>query len=121
MTKSGKSVFFFGIYLLLTGVVLCFIPESFISILKLPEIPTAWARLLGILVLILGSYYIVSGRNDLKPFINATIYLRMFFLAGTIVLFATGQMPMEILPLGVIDLIGALWTMFSVKAEAKTY
>lgn len=120
MTKSGKSVFFFGIYLLLTGVILCLIPEKFISTLKLPEIPTAWVRLMGILVIILGSYYIIGARNNLKPFIKGTIYLRLFFFTGVMVLFVSGQMPKEILPLGIIDLLGAAWTIFSLKAEAKT-
>jgi hypothetical protein len=120
MTKSGKSVFYFGIYLILTGLFLCFIPDKFISMLMLPEIPLSWARLLGILVMILGGYYVIGGRNNLAPFIKGTIYLRLFFLFGVIVLFASGEMPKEILPFGIIDLLGALWTMFSVKAEAKT-
>jgi hypothetical protein len=119
MTKSSKSVFFFGIYLLLTGIFLCALPQKFISILSLPEIPTAWARLIGVLVIILGSYYVIAGRNNLKPLITGTIYLRLFFFAAVMILFVSGQMPKEILPLGVIDLLGAVWTMLSVKADAK--
>ena len=120
MTKSGKSVFYFGIYGILVGVVVCLIPEQFISILKLPDIPTAWARVIGLLGIILGSYDIISGRNNLQPLIKGTIYMRLFLFAGIIVLFVTGQMPKEILPLGITDLLGAVWTILSLKAEVKT-
>ncbi len=121
MSKSGKSVFYFGIYLLLIGALLCFIPQQFIATLKLPVMPDAWARLLGVMVLILGGYYIIGGLNNLYPFIKATVYLRSFFFVCTIVLFATGQMPKEILPLGIIDLLGAVWTILALKAAtAKT-
>jgi hypothetical protein len=119
MTKSSRSVFFFGIYLLLTGVFLCFLPEKFIAVLKLPEIPEAWARFMGVLVIVIGSYYLVGARNILAPFIKGTIYVRLFFFAAVIILFVSGQMPKEILPLGVIDLLGAAWTMLSLRAEAK--
>ncbi len=120
MSRSGKSVFYFGIYLLLIGGLLSFIPQQFIATLKLPSLPDAWARILGVLVLILGGYYIISGKNNLSPFIKATVYLRIFFLTATLLLFASGQMPKEILPLGIIDLLGALWTQFSLKSDGKT-
>ncbi len=119
MSKPGKTVFYFGIYLLLIGVMLCAIPQQFIATLQLPVLPGAWARLLGLLVLILGGYYIISGKNNLLPFIKATVHLRIFFLLCCILLFVTGQMPKEILPLGVIDLLGAVWTQFSLKSSSK--
>jgi hypothetical protein len=118
MSRSAKSVFYFGIYLLLIGVLLASIPQQFITTLQLPAMPDAWARLLGVLVLILGGYYLIGGRNNLSPFIKATVYLRLLFVAATIVLFASGAMPKEILPLGIIDLLGAVWTQLSLKADA---
>jgi len=120
MTKSGKSVFYFGIYVILMGVLVCLVPAELISILKLPEIPTAWAIFMGLLVIVIGCYDIIGGRNNLKPLIKGSIYLRLFFFTGVLVLFISGQMPKEIILLGVIDLVGAVWTIFSLKAETKT-
>ncbi len=119
MTKSAKSLFYFGIYVLVTGVTLCFIPDKFISILKLPEIPISWARFIGFLTIIIGSYDILSGRNNVKPLIKASIYLRLFFFLGVLFLFFSGQMTKEILPIGVIDLIGAIWTALAINTELK--
>lgn len=116
MTKSAKSLYYFGFYVLLTGIIICIIPDKFISLLKLPEIPTAWARVIGLLVIIIGCYDILNGRNNVKPLIKASIYLRILFFIGILVLFISGQMTTEILPLGIIDLLGAIWTALSLKA-----
>jgi hypothetical protein len=121
MTRSAKSLFYFGIYVLLTGVTICIIPAKFISILKLPEIPIPWARLIGLLAIIIGSYDLLSAQNNIKPLIKASIYLRLFFFAGVLVLFISGEMPKEILPLGIIDLLGAIWTIFAINLESKKF
>ncbi len=117
MTKSARSLFYFGVYVLLTGIILCLLPEKFISLLKLPAIPVPWARLMGLLVIIIGCYDLLSARNNVKPLIVASVYLRILFFAGVMLLFATGEMPKEILPLGIIDLAGALWTAFALRKE----
>ena len=119
MTKSAKSLFYFGMYVLLTGITICLVPDKFISILKLPDIPMPWARLIGLLVIIIGCYDILNGKNNVKPLIKVSIYLRIFFFIGILLLFTTGQMPKEILPIGVIDLLGAIWTFLSINSESK--
>jgi hypothetical protein len=120
MTKSGKSVFYFGVYAIVIGTLACLIPGQLIRMLKLPEIPLAWARVLGLVVIIIGTYDIISGWNNLKPLIKGTVYMRLFFFAGVVVLFFSEQMPKEILTLGFIDLAGAAWTILTLKMEAKT-
>ncbi len=119
MTKSAKSVFYFGVYVLLTGMLVYIIPEQFISLLKLPDIPLPWAKFIGLLTIIIGSYDIICGRNNVVPLIRASVYLRLFFFTGVLLLFITGQMPKEILPLAIIDLAGAVWTMLALNAESK--
>ena len=120
MTNSSKSLYYFGIYVLVTGVTICIFPDQFVSILKLPEIPTSWARFIGLLVIVIGGYDILSGRNNVKTLIKASIYLRLLFFLGVLVLFLSGQMTNKILPLGIIDLIGAIWTALSISAESKS-
>ena len=46
--------------------------------------------------------------------------MRLFFFTGITLLFVSGQMPKEILPLAIVDLIGAVWTMLSLKSETTT-
>lgn len=119
MTKSAKSLFYFGIYVLLTGITLCIIPGKFISLFNLPEIPVPWARFIGLLAIVIGCYDLLSGYNSVKPLIKASVYVRVLFFTGVLLLFVSGQMPKEILPIGIIDLLGALWTAIAFNAEAK--
>ncbi len=117
MTKAGKSVFYFGIFALVVGILACLVPGQLISMLKLPVIPTGWARVFGLVVVVIGMYDLVSGFNNIKLLIKATVYMRLFFFAGIMTLFITGQMPKEIVPLGIIDLAGAAWTMIALRTE----
>ena len=119
MTPSGKSLFYFGIYVFCTGLFFIVMPETFITLTQLPTIPTGWARSIGLLALVIGSYDIFAGYNSIKPFINASTYIRFGFAIGTILLYVFGQMPISILLLGGVDAIGGLWTIMSLKSEAQ--
>lgn len=119
MTKSAKSLYYFGFYVLLTGLIICIMPDKFVSLLKLPEVPAAWARVIGLLAIIIGLYDILNGRNNVKPLIRASVYIRILFFLGILALFLSGQMPKEILPLGIIDLLGATWTAFALRGEPE--
>jgi hypothetical protein len=117
MTNSGKSVFYFGIYVLLVGTLLIAIPQAFLNTLKLPNIPDGWARVIGLLAIIIGVYDLVSGKNNLLPAIRASVYLRFFFFLGILLLVVSSQMPKEALPLGVIDAAGAIWTLLALRSH----
>lgn len=117
MTNAAKSVFYFGFYVLLVGILLLAVPQTFLSTLKLPDVTEGWARIIGLLAVIIGVYDIVSGRNNLLPAIKASVYLRFLFFLGVLLLIASSQMPKEALPLGIIDAIGAVWTLFALRSN----
>lgn len=117
MTSAGKSVFYFGIYVLLIGTLLLAIPSTFLATLKLPAIPDGWTRVIGLLAVIIGVYDLVSGRNNLLPAIRASVYLRFFFCLGILLLIVTAQMPKEALPLGLIDAVGSVWTLLALRSN----
>ena len=119
MTKSGKSVFYFGIYVIGTGLLFILIPGQITALTQLPPIPSGWGSILGLLALIIGSYDITTGLSNLQPLIKVSVYVRFGFTIGTILLFLTGQMPVSILALGSVDALGALWTLMALKAEAS--
>ena len=118
MTKSARSLYYFGFYVLLTGLVICIVPGKFISLLKLPALAEGWARVIGLLAIIIGCYDILNGRNNVRPLVKASVFIRIFFFLGILTLVVAGQMPKEILPLGIIDLAGAVWTALALKGEA---
>ena len=57
MTAASKSVYYFGLYLYLTGITLIFIPNLFLSTLGLPETHEVWIRVVGVLAMVIGFYY----------------------------------------------------------------
>jgi hypothetical protein len=119
MTASGKTLYYFGIYVLCIGLIFLTIPEHFISLNKLPGIPVGWARVIGLLSLVIGSYDIIAGRAGISQMITASVYLRTGFATGVALLVLLGQMPYTLLLLGAIDAMGASWTMLALKKEAN--
>ena len=119
MTQSGKSLFYFGIYVVSTGLLFLLIPETLISLTQLPSMPTGWTRVVGLLALVIGTYDILSGKNDIKLLIKVSIYVRLGFTLGAILLVAFGQMPLTLILLGAVDGLGAFWTAMVLKSESS--
>ncbi|HMW40105.1 MAG: hypothetical protein K1X68_03700 [Saprospiraceae bacterium] len=117
MTNSSKSAFYFGIYLISTGLVFILIPDTVISLMQLPAIPEGWGRMIGLLAAVIGIYYIVSGKANAQSFIKSSIYVRFGFLISVILLYLTGQMPVSIIIFGLVDALGAVWTAMALKSE----
>lgn len=95
MTKPAKSLFIFGIYAVITGLAFIIAPDAVFSLLHLPPIPSGWARVIGLLALVIGTYDIVSGRTEFMPLIRASVFVRLGFAAGIILLVIVGQMPIR--------------------------
>jgi hypothetical protein len=117
MTQSGKSLFFFGIYVVCTGLLFVIIPENITSLMMLPPVPSGWARFIGLLALVIGSYDIYAGQANIKPLIKISVLIRLGFASGSILLYVFGQMPISIILLGGVDALGAVWTTMALKSE----
>lgn len=119
MTYSAKTVFYFGIYVVCTGLLFLFIPEPIISLLQLPATPSGWSSVVGLLALVIGAYYIACGKANSEVFIRATLYVRWAFAIGATLLFVVGQMPVSIILFGGVDALGAVWTAMALKSGVK--
>jgi hypothetical protein len=118
MKKSSLSLFVFGMYLIGIGLGLVFIPNFVLGTLGLPATDEVWPHVVGALALVLAFYYISAARADLRPFAQWTVPARIaVFLAFAGFVFAGWVGPIMIV-LGVVDLLGALWTGSALKTEA---
>ncbi|HEX8171471.1 MAG TPA: hypothetical protein VF824_13105 [Thermoanaerobaculia bacterium] len=117
MSRAARSLFVFGIYVLAVGVAFVLAPAAVIALLHLPPVADGWARVVGLLALVIGGYDVVGSRAECLPYIRASVYLRLGFAIGVIALVATRQMPPAALPLGAIDLAGAAWTALALRAR----
>jgi hypothetical protein len=119
MTPSGKSLFYFGIYGISAGLLFVIIPAQIISLTQLPPIHDGWTRMIGLLALVIGTYDIVCGKADLKPFIKASIYVRFGFAVCATVLVILKEMPFTVFLIGLVDALGATWTLIALSSETK--
>ncbi len=78
MSRAAKSVFFFGIYVLSLGVVLIIAPNVLLKLFGVPETSEVWIRVVGVVVLIIGYYYVRIATNEegMTKFFRWTIYTR---------------------------------------------
>jgi hypothetical protein len=115
MSKGARSVFVFGLYLAVLGIVLLVAPNFLLELFFLPSTPEVWVRVVGMLVLFLAFYYTQAARKELTDFVRWTVYPRstviLFFGAFVLLGFAR---PALIL-FGIVDLVGAIWTNLALR------
>ena len=120
MSHAAKSILVFGVYILVLGVVLLVAPNILLGLFGIPPTTDVWIRVLGVLVGILGFYYIQAGRNELTAFFRATLYGRCALLVLFIGLVVLGFAPAMLILIGVIDFLGAVWTGFALRGSKAT-
>jgi hypothetical protein len=119
MRKSAVSIFVFGIYLELLGLILIFSPNFILDLLGLPPTQEVWIRVVAVLVIILGFFHIQAGRTDLAPFFRWSIIARSSLILFFIVFAILALAKPAIILFGVIDLAGAIWTILAIRSETK--
>jgi hypothetical protein len=115
MTRSARSLFIFGLYVVAIGAALTFVPDLLLRVVKLPPVTDGWIRMVGVLSLVIGAYDIVAARNNLDPYIRASVPVRFAFVLACIALVLTHVMPMQLLMFAAVDAISATWTWLALR------
>ena len=119
MSKSARSMFVFGIYVAILGIMLIVVPNFLLRTISRTSTNEVWIRVVGLLLLYLGFYYTQAARKEMTNFFRWTVYTRstviVFFAAFVLLGFARPQMIM----FGVIDLLGAIWTGLALRSSSK--
>lgn len=118
MSRSAVSVFAFGIYLILLGPVLLTIPNPFLAIFGMPAVDDVWIRVVGMLVLLIGIYYLQAARHELRPLFAVSVVARSAVLAFFVAFVVLKLAPPVLILFGVIDAAGAGWTAIALKQDA---
>jgi hypothetical protein len=116
MSRPARSLFVFGVYVLVTGAAFVAMPGLLMSLLQLPPATLAWGRMIGLLALVIGAYDVIAAKAECMPYIRGSVPVRFGFATGTALLVAFGGMPATLLALGATDIAGALWTAMSLKS-----
>ena len=119
MSGSARSVFAFALYMLGLGTVLLVRPNPLLVLFGMPATDEVWIRVVGMLVVIVGSFFLVAARNELGIFLRWTVYCRLFAatcFAGFVLL---GLGPTVLILFALVDGSGAAWTALALRREGR--
>ena len=119
MSRTARSLFIFGIYMILLGTSVVLVPNLLLSFFHQPATQEVWIRVVGMLIIFLGIYDIVAARSELLPIIIWTIPVRLSVTVFFAVFVFAELAPLILLIFGVIDLAGAIWTWVELRKETK--
>ena len=115
MTPAGKSIYYFGFYLLILGTALTVVPNFILSTFQMAETSEVWIRVIGVIVFNIGLYYIFMAPQNNATFFMLSVYTRLAILLWFIAFSVIGWAPYNLIMLGLADAAGAIWTYVSVK------
>jgi len=120
ISKSARSVFVFGLYLAVLGIVLLVASNFLLGMFGLPSTTEVWIRTVGMLVLFLGFYYTQAARKEMAAFFRWTVERRYTVIIFFVVFVLLGFASPPLIIFGVMDLLGAIWTGLALRSPKTT-
>ena len=119
MTNAARSIYVFGIYLIVIGGILMGSPNTFLAVLGIAPTPEPWIRVVGMLVMVIGMLDVACARREQTGFFQATVYTRTFALIVFAAFALLGIAPRILVVFGLIDAAGALWTYSALRKPSN--
>ena len=113
MDAPTLSIFIWGIYVMLIGLLLISIPDKTLILFGHDKPKDHWIRVVGIITISLGYFYLNSAQNEVYSFYWASVYARMAGLIGFSGLVIFKMAKPKIILFGLIDALGAAWTFLT--------
>ncbi|MBX2964003.1 MAG: hypothetical protein KF687_15935 [Cyclobacteriaceae bacterium] len=117
MTPASRSVYYFGFYLLVLGIILIAFPNMLLPLFQFPEATEPWIRVAGMLVFHLGLYYIFMASTNNTIFLILTVYTRVAVLVWFVAFVIFGWASPMLISFGVVDATAALWTYTALRKQ----
>lgn len=119
MNRASKSILIFGIYSLLMGTVLLFLPNKILPMFDLTVVGGPWLNLLGFVLMCSSYYYIRSALSGNMQFTTYTVHTRFTAPLIVIYLIGSGKADWHFLSFGIVDGLGGMWTWLELKRIKK--
>jgi hypothetical protein len=117
MSKSAFTLKVFGIYLIIIGVALIFVPNILLSIFGLPQTTEVWIRIVGVMAINMGICFIFFAKHEVKPFFHFSVYMRLCVFIAFLVFVGIGLAKPVLILFAGVDLLGGIWTFITLKNE----
>ncbi|MDY0027581.1 MAG: hypothetical protein RBR58_01075 [Candidatus Humimicrobiaceae bacterium] len=123
ITRLAKSVFFFGIYIILAGLFLLVFPGILLNLagIDMGGPTNIVVRILGMTLVFYGYYYTRAGivGEKMIDFFKWTIHTRMSAIVFLLVFVLLKLAPPVVLTFGAIEFLGATWTLSELLISKK--
>ncbi|MGK7394286.1 MAG: hypothetical protein ACNS62_06925 [Candidatus Cyclobacteriaceae bacterium M3_2C_046] len=120
MQSPAKSLYYFGIYMILmVGIGFLIMPAIVLDMFQLNYGNDVWPRFVGMMAIIIGAYYIVAAHYNLKEMFIWTVLMRLFAFLCMVTLVVSGQTEQTVLLFAAADLSGAIWTWTAIRKDFK--
>ena len=117
MTPAAKSVFFFGIYMVIEGFILMLIPNVLLGILGITETQEIWINIVGFALIVLGYYYMQLGKNNVIAFFKWSYPVRIFQIVFFIGLVVLKSAPVILIGVAAVETASGIWTWLALRQE----
>ena len=118
MTKAGKSIFFFGFWVIICGGALMFFPGFVNNLMGTDMSPDLTSRVLGMVLIFLAIYYFVAARHPaFWPFYRVSIYTRASALIIAVIFVLIKLADVSLIYLTIVDALGAVWTALALRRD----
>lgn len=117
MSNAAKSIFVWGVYLLVIGTTLLLIPNLLLALFGFATTDEVWIRVLGVVVVALGYYHIQVARNALTLFFKWSVQGRALTVVCFVTFVVLGLAQPTLLLFAAADFLGALWTGLTLRTS----
>jgi hypothetical protein len=112
------SVLVWGLYLLLLGIALMLIPRPLMDLFQLPFGGGFGERMLGVLTLVLGLYYVLAARQRINALYRWKIAGHALGVCLMTLMIISGVAPLALLGTIAMDVLAASWTLLALRRGA---
>ncbi|PJZ70856.1 hypothetical protein CH373_06195 [Leptospira perolatii] len=109
------SLVLFSIYSGIMGAALLFLPKVLLPLFNVHETVNSWTYMLGFVLICSSFYYLMSGLGKNFHFARLTVYTRFAAPVVTLILFLSGNAPVNFILLSIVDASGGLWTFLCLR------
>jgi hypothetical protein len=115
MSSAARSVYVFGIYLLIVGGLLLGAPNTLLTVIGLSPTTEPWIHVAGIPVMAMGMLFASGARAEDRILFRASVWVRVFAFISFVMLAVFQIAPAVVAGFGIVDALGALWTRLSLR------
>jgi len=114
MDATARSIFYYSFYMMGMGLGLFFVPNLILGLFGF-ETTEVWVRILGLLAFCTGILYFHCASTNQTGFFRITVPERVIFFLGIAALVVFFELPPLLAAIGSVDLLGALWTGWTLR------